>query len=233
MPGNIVFRRENISGRLYNDLLNGILVGDFPPLSSLPTETHLVSEYGIPRTTVRSALAQLKDEGFIVSRQGSGTTVTENIDGQSVPFTPDDNLADLEKCLECRIALEPGIAKIAAGQRTDEDIAFLNNHIIALSELAGVAAKQPAEDAEFHLRLAEISGNKYFVDIMRSLQPHILFGMNIVKTLSDEKRRLNMRLSLEEHQILVHAIIDQDGELAQKSMYEHLCNSRCRIFDRT
>lgn len=233
MPSNTVFHRENISGQLYNDLLNGILVGDFPPLSSLPTETHLVSEYGIPRTTVRSALAQLKDEGFIISRQGSGTIVTENANGQSVPFTPADSLADLEKCLECRIALEPGIAEIAAEQRSDEDVVFLNNHIIALGELADVAAKQSAEDAEFHLRLAEISGNKYFVYIMRSLQPHILFSMNIVKTLPDEKRRLNMRLSLEEHQVLVHAIIDRDGELARKSMYKHLCNSRCRIFDRS
>lgn len=233
MPSNVVFRRENISDQLYNDLLNGILVGDFPPLSSLPTETNLVSEYGIPRTTVRSALAQLKDEGFIISRQGSGTIVTENTNGSSVPFTPDESLADLEKCIECRIALEPGIAEIAAEQRTDEDVAFLNNHIIALAELADIAAKQSAEDADFHLRLAEISGNKYFVYIMRSLQPHILFGMNIVKTLPDEKRRLNTRLSLDEHQVLVQAIIDRDGDLARKSMYRHLCNSRRRIFNRS
>ncbi|MBL4892225.1 MAG: FadR family transcriptional regulator, partial [Rhizobiaceae bacterium] len=189
MPSNVVFRREKISDQLYNDLLNSILVGDFPPLSSLPTETHLVSKYGIPRTTVRSALAQLKDEGFLVSRQGSGTIVTENVNGHSVPFTPDESLADLEKCIECRIALEPGIAEIAAEHRTDEDVAFLNNHIIALAELADVAAKQSAEDADFHLRLAEISGNKYFVYIMRSLQPHILFAMNIIKTLPGDTRR--------------------------------------------
>ncbi|PCI05699.1 MAG: hypothetical protein COB78_03665 [Hyphomicrobiales bacterium] len=233
MPSNVVFRREKISDQLYHDLLNGILAGDFPPLSSLPTETHLVSEYGIPRTTVRSALAQLKDEGFIVSRQGSGTIVTENINGPTVPFTPDESLADLEKCYECRIALEPGIAEIASQQRTKEDIDFLNNHTVTLAGLEGVAAKQSAEDAEFHLRLAEISGNKYFIHIMRSLQPHILFAMNIIKTLPDDMRRQHMRLTLGEHQILVQAIINGDGELARKSMYKHLCNSRRRIFDRS
>lgn len=232
MPGNLVFRREKLSGQLYNDLLNGILVGDFPPLSSLPTETNLVSEYGIPRTTVRSALAQLKDEGFIVSRQGSGTIVTEHVNGASVPYTPDESLAELEKCYECRIVLEPGIAEIASQQCTKDDIKFLENHTVDLAELEGAAAKQSAADTEFHLRLAEISGNKYFINIMRSLQPHILFAMNIIKTLPDDVRRQHMRLTVDEHQVLVRAIIDGDGELARKSMYNHLRNSRCRIFDR-
>ncbi|MBL4893192.1 MAG: FCD domain-containing protein, partial [Rhizobiaceae bacterium] len=78
-----------------------------------------------------------------------------------------------------------------------------------------------------------ISNNKYFVYIMRSLQPHILFAMNIIKTLPDDTRRRHMRLTLQEHQVLVQAIINRDGELARKSMYRHLCNSRCRIFDKS
>lgn len=232
MPSNVVFRREKISDQLYNDLLNGILAGDFPPLSSLPTETNLVNDYGIPRTTVRSALAQLKDDGFIISRQGSGTIVTGKAEGPSTPSASVESLAELEKCIECRITLEPGIAQIAARRRSEEDVVFLENHIIAFEQLVETAAKQSAEDADLHQCLAEISGNKYFVYIMRSLQPHILFGMNIIKTLPDETRRHNTQQSLLEHQELVRAVIDGDGEGARKSMYNHLCNARSRIFSK-
>lgn len=231
MPNNVVFRRELISDRLYTDLLNGILAGDFPPQSSLPTEVHLVSEYGIPRTTVRSALAQLKTEGFIISRQGSGTIVADRKDMPQAPGTPEEILTDLVKCLECRIVLEPGIAEIAAEKRTDDDIIFLKNHVHSFGEVVDSATKQSAEDADFHLRLAKISGNRFFEYIMRSLQPHILFGMNIVKTLSDESRRNHTRLSLQEHEGLIQAIIDGDGELARQLMHDHLTNSHSRIFD--
>ncbi len=74
--------------------------------------------------------------------------------------------------------------------------------------------------------------HKYFVYIMRSLQPHILFGMNIVKTLPDETRRHNTQQSLLEHQELVRAVIDGDGEGARKLMYNHLCNTRSRLFSK-
>lgn len=230
MPSNVVFRHDNISNQLYNDLLNSILAGDFPPLSSLPTEINLVNDYGIPRTTVRSALAQLKDDGFIISRQGSGTIVADQKGKPAAPSASVDNIADLQKCLECRIELEPGIAQIAAEQRSEEDVVFLRNHIIALEQLSDTAVKQSAEDADFHQRLAEISGNKFFVYIMKSLQPHILFGMNLVKTLTNETRQRNMRLSLLEHQEMVQAIIEQNGEQARKSMYKHLRNSQERVF---
>ncbi len=230
MHDNIVFRREKISDRLYNDLLNSILVGDFPPLSSLPTESRLADEYGISRTTVRAALAQLKNEGFVTSRQGSGTIVSGNNRIRLSPFASVESLVDLEKCYECRIVLEPGIAAIAAELRTDADIIFFEQHIQSFQQRVETGASQTSDDAEFHLYLARVSGNKFLETIMASLRPHILFGMNIIKILPDKARRRHTRTSLREHQKIVQAIVEKNGASARQMMRNHLNNSRQRIF---
>ena len=64
-----------VSDGLFNDILAGILMGDYPPQSRLPTEQRLSHDYGVSRTIVRSALEELKSEGIVQSRQGSGTIV--------------------------------------------------------------------------------------------------------------------------------------------------------------
>jgi len=53
-----------------------ILDGRLPLGTRLPGEREFASALGVSRTTIASALAQLRDEGYVQSRQGSGSTVT-------------------------------------------------------------------------------------------------------------------------------------------------------------
>jgi DNA-binding GntR family transcriptional regulator len=81
--------KRGLSSRLYNDLLNSIITGDLPRGSHLPTEHQLSEDYGVSRTTVRAALARLKEEGYIESKQGSGTYVAEDPHISDMkPFAP-------------------------------------------------------------------------------------------------------------------------------------------------
>ncbi|MEU3990136.1 GntR family transcriptional regulator [Streptomyces platensis] len=60
------------------DLLRAkIDAGELAPGEKLPSEKHLLEEYGVSLTTMRSALDTLKAEGLIASRQGYGITVRE------------------------------------------------------------------------------------------------------------------------------------------------------------
>ncbi len=224
---------ERISDQLYSDLLNSILVGEFSEHGKLPTETVLARDYGISRTTVRVALTRLKKEGFVSSRQGSGTVVGYLQNASALPFTSDEHLIDLEKCFECRIVLEPEIAGIVSQRRTDEEIVYFNTHIAALTKLIQTEAAHTAEDTEFHLRLASLSGNKFFESIMVGLRPHILFGMNLIKIIPQTARDIHTQQSLEEHQKIVDALIAGDQSKAKSSMQDHLKNSRQRIFEKT
>lgn len=58
------------------DLLRDQIVsGTLAPGASLPSELRLAQEYGISRTTVRQAIAQLRTEGLVTVDRPKGTFV--------------------------------------------------------------------------------------------------------------------------------------------------------------
>ncbi|TCP57283.1 regulatory GntR family protein [Tamaricihabitans halophyticus] len=54
-----------------------ILTRKFTPGDKLPSRAELAKTYGVASMTVQNALRELRDEGLIVSRQGSGVFVRE------------------------------------------------------------------------------------------------------------------------------------------------------------
>jgi GntR family transcriptional repressor for pyruvate dehydrogenase complex len=77
-----------VSDGLFNDILAGILMGDYPPQSKLPSEQRLAHVYGVSRAVVRMALERLKDEHIVESRQGSGTIVATRSHRTAEPRCP-------------------------------------------------------------------------------------------------------------------------------------------------
>lgn len=230
MNENVLVGKSRLSQRLYTDLLNGILSGDFPANSRLPTEQRIARDYGMSRATVRTALGRLKTEGHVASRQGSGTVVCAPREQESPPFAAVESLADLQKCYECRIAIEGEIAHLAAQRCTDEDVRFFKSHIAALRQIAVSGAGQTTEDVDFHVRLAVVARNQFLESIMISIRPHILFGLNISKTLPAASRRKHAAFALKEHEAVVRAIIEGDAEAARGNMRNHISQCRTRLF---
>jgi DNA-binding transcriptional regulator YhcF (GntR family) len=60
-----------------NALRAAILTRKFKPGERLPSQTELAAHYGVARMTVQQGLRLLRDDGLIVSRQGSGVYVRE------------------------------------------------------------------------------------------------------------------------------------------------------------
>ena len=60
-----------------NALRAAILTRTFAPGDKLPSGPQLAEHYGVARMTVQQAIRVLRDEGLIVSRQGSGVFVRE------------------------------------------------------------------------------------------------------------------------------------------------------------
>ena len=85
---------------LADGLRSAVLAGALPPRTRLPSERELAASLGLSRTTVSAAFDRLRTEGYLVSRQGSGT-VTALPSGvrRSPRFsdTPDEALLDLTK----------------------------------------------------------------------------------------------------------------------------------------
>ena len=60
---------------IYNAIRSDILLKVYPDNSLLPTESLLMKKYGVSRNTIRRAIKMLQDNGFISTRQGSGSIV--------------------------------------------------------------------------------------------------------------------------------------------------------------
>src|SRR5262249_54853822 len=69
---------RSLSGELVARLTDDITSGKIPPGSRLPTEQELIAATGVSRTVVREAVAALRAEGLVVTRQGVGAFVPEN-----------------------------------------------------------------------------------------------------------------------------------------------------------
>ena len=69
---------------------NWILNKEFNPGGKIPSENELAEKFNVSRLTVRQAISQLVQEGFLISKRGEGTFVTNNehlINSCSLEFT--------------------------------------------------------------------------------------------------------------------------------------------------
>ena len=60
-------------------MLQALKDNTYPIGSLLPAEPELEKIYGVSRTTVRRAIAQLAEEGYVKVKQGHGTIVLKSI----------------------------------------------------------------------------------------------------------------------------------------------------------
>jgi GntR family transcriptional regulator/MocR family aminotransferase len=69
----------NLQSQIRQKLVEGILKGNFPAGSKLPSSRKLAEQLAVARNTVVLAYEQLIEEGYIESRQRSGIYVRQNI----------------------------------------------------------------------------------------------------------------------------------------------------------
>src|SRR3712207_4675106 len=112
-----------LSAGIYERLFELIVGGEFPVNARLPSETALAQRFGASRPVVREALARLRDDGLIVSRQGSGSYVKRRPDQAVLQFVPVGSIADIQRCFEFRVGLEGAAAALAAERWEEPDLA--------------------------------------------------------------------------------------------------------------
>ena len=71
--------------QLFLVLHDEIARGALPPGDALPTEQALCDQFGVSRITVRRALADLAEQGYIERRQGVGSFVRQSVRAEETP----------------------------------------------------------------------------------------------------------------------------------------------------
>jgi len=222
--------RTLFADRVYQLLLTRISNGEYPADHKLPSEKDLSEQFDVSRPIVREALDRLRKEGMIYSRQGSGSFVRLRTEQRTLGFPPVETIADIQRCYEFRLTIEPEAAYYAAKRRNEAAI----NSIAQVVDLLSCATDQQRhrEDADFafHLAVADASNNHYYSSAMQALRSHIAVGMKLHGlALMGPGRGLEQVLG--EHQDIYQSIRDGRADDARDQMRRHLEGSRNRLFE--
>ena len=205
-----------------------IRAGRLQPGARLPTEQELMIALGVSRTVVREAVAALRAEGLVVTRQGAGAFVAT--DHGRVPFRIDpstlSSLSDVLDVMELRRAVEVEAAALASERVTAARFAPVAAAHAAFAAAVGTGETAANEDFAFHRAIAEATGNPRFVQLMEVLGRHIIPRYSIRLALSEpaEQRRY-LRMLLKEHGQIAAAIEGGDAVEARNAMRGHLTRS--------
>lgn len=223
-------RRPRLGEELEREIRERILRREFPADTKLPTETALCEQFRVSRTVVREALANLRDEGLVYSKRGSGTFVTRRPGPMSEAPAALGSIADVERFLELRTVLEGEIAALAAQRRRKKDITAIAGAI----ELLDVASDSGAEqDFAFHLAVAEATTNPFFVFLLQTIRPQTLVGMRLGRSLSVLFPAEQLNLVKDEHTVVLNAIVKKDADGARAAMHAHIGSYRRRLIHGT
>ncbi|MEY8118547.1 FadR/GntR family transcriptional regulator [Falsihalocynthiibacter sp. BN13B15] len=224
-------RDRTLSDRAYERIVSMIVLGEFAVGVKLPTEHVLSESLEVSRPVLRQALKQLREDGLIVSRQGSGSYVQRRPDGSVLDFAPVGSIADIQRTFEFRAAIEGEAAFLAANRRTDRDLQKLQTAYDELDRC--VQANELGVDADeaFHAAICESADNQYFTSARNSMKANILTGMNLTRNLSLTMPASRLELVQGEHLAILKAIKVSDAEAARLAMRVHVENARKRVFD--
>jgi len=203
-----------------------IMEGTLQPGQKLPPERELAVQFEVSRPSLREAVQKLAAKGLLISRQGGGTYVSDNLGG-----TFSDPLLELFRnhpeaqydLLEFRHALEGVSAYYAAIRSTAADKKILRERYEDLQRYHEQKAfdKEVSADVEFHLAIAAATHNMVLLHMMRAL--FNLMKQHIGDNLRNVYPKANWRSSIHhQHGVLLEAIEMGDAERARQAAHDHL-----------
>lgn len=217
--------------RVFDQLHERIRTGNYAPDSRLPGEHELASMLGVSRPVVRDALSRLREQGLIYSRQGAGTFVSAQVSAAAqLAYSPVKSIADIQRCYEFRLTIEPAAAYYAALRRDEAAIARIEAALAELREATSHQLHRTDADFVFHKAVAEAANNHYYTASLEALRAHIAVGMHL-HGLSLMGPQQGLEQVYEEHRAIYLAVAEGRAEDARDLMRKHLEGSRDRLFE--
>jgi DNA-binding FadR family transcriptional regulator len=184
-----------------------IVAGRWSVGGKLPNEAGLSAMLAVSRGTVREAIRVLVSQGFLETRQGSGTYVLSTTDTSNAFAMA--RRTSLRDQFEARCALDVEAARLAALRHTPQVVAELRRLLSERGNYDGGDKQQfVARDFAFHRAVIAASGNRAMMEIYDFFSATI--AETIEATLSAEVPEPDMQA----HADIVNAIETGDADIA-------------------
>ena len=216
---NTIYDADGIAKQLAADIHSQVLTAG----EAFPSERELCERFLVGRNTVRSSITILKGMGLTEQVKGgrprvvtpSLTRAMESVGASAhLFFKGPEGKAHLE---QARLFLETSILRYAVEHATSAQIAKLIETVERCNECLTNVEKFRESDVKFHRTLAEIPGNPVFVALHEAFVERLMKSRPVPDQLSEASRH-----SVEDHRLIVVAILDRDAVQAEKVLTEHL-----------
>jgi GntR family transcriptional repressor for pyruvate dehydrogenase complex len=194
-----------------------IKLGLLAPDSRLPAERELCARLGIARSTLRQALTALTQSGHIFATRGrGGGTFVANPQPPTEPPTR-RVLARWRETCDQRLAVELGVAALAAERAERADLELLEELADTLEQALEDFATYRQADVRFHVGLAEATRSAGLVRAMTEVQGAM---SGLIAYIAHPPEVL--AASNAQHRRLLAALRERDAMRAVRVTSEHL-----------
>jgi GntR family transcriptional regulator, transcriptional repressor for pyruvate dehydrogenase complex len=213
-------RTGKVGQSVAKDILASITEGGLGPGSQLPTEAQMMDQYGVGRGTLREALRILEVNGLIHIKPGPGggpivqDATTHDFGRMATLFFNARGLT-MGELIEARLVMEPVTARMAAERQDPDGIAALREIVF---DQGADDRTYRAVSRDFHTLVMEMSGNGVISIFAQALLEVFQERVSGSFFPAGKKRRQVVAT----HEAIAQAIIDGDGDTAQRLMFEHM-----------
>src|SRR5581483_6646066 len=194
-----------------------IKLGLLPPGTRLPAERELCTKLGIARSTLRQALVALAQSGHLHATRGrGGGTFVADPQPPVPPPSPAVLAAWRDTCDE-RMAVEVGVAVLAAERAEPHQIELLDELVAALDDMLDDFGAYRQADVRWHVGLAEASHSPRLINAMTEVQGAMTDLISLIAHPSEVLDSANAQ-----HRRLVVALRARDETTAARVITEHL-----------
>lgn len=201
-----------------------IASGELSSGMRLPSERALAEKFNVSRTLVREAIIALEVQGVVEVRVGSGIYVCETavaaVPGMA-PFELPWRPGPIET-LRARVLIESEVAALAASERKDSDLDRMFSALSLMREHMHDKEANEAADRQFHLCLADATGNKVLLHMVTALWDSVRSDSLWDKIEEHFHSEALRAASQEDHQRVFAAVMARDGAAARAAMRGHI-----------
>jgi GntR family transcriptional repressor for pyruvate dehydrogenase complex len=217
-------RTTSAASQIADQIRAGIAAGTLSPGNRLPSELDLAEQFGVSRATVREAIKLLAAAGLVESTRGAaGGTFVVLPDPEAVATSIGEmislwfNAGDISllEVDEARAWVERGCVRLAALNRTEEDLEIMRACVEEARDERLTTDEWLALDLEFHVTIGRAARSRVLGLTMTAI--HLVRPRTNTLLISVLEREPVM----EQHTAIYEAIRDQDAERAELAFIAH------------
>lgn len=209
-------RTGSIVRKVLMQIEEALLNKELKPGDCLPSESELVRNLGVGKSSIREAVKMLEALGVVEVRQGGGTFIRKSPSAENINplvFALLLEQSDSSDIIELRAMFEPAYTLLAMNNATQEDREKIGETIKRFEERIKKGEQDEEDDLAFHRAILESTHNPFVIRIGSTILE--LFRASIRNSVSRIPET-----ALADHKRIFECFCGGNGDKLQKAIHK-------------